>query len=339
MTESYSVDLRKPADRELWLELRRRDITASDVAAICGVHPKRTPMTVYAQKLGKLETGDSNIMRRGRWMEPAIIAALADERPDLTVWQPRSYIRDSELRIGATLDFSANDRDGKHWIIEGKIVAKPEFLKHWVDVFEDRGGLVSGAVAKAPLWYELQALTQAKLRKADRAMIAALIVDTYSADLEPIDVPIVDSAWDVVKTRVADFWARFDAGEMPDLNPALDAEALDALYPSDDGAALDLSGDPEAAGLVMEWDSLASHIKAVDAAQQPNADRIKEIKTELQAKFGNAAVIRLPGWQVTYKTQHRKAIDATSFRVMRRKRLSASPKYTAADIERIREIT
>jgi len=342
MIERHVIDLRKPLDRIRWLKLRQQDITASDVAAILGVHPKRTAMTVYAQKLGKLGSEDSNIMRRGRWFEPAIIEALADERPDLTVYPAKIYLRDPELRIGATPDFIATDEDGRRGVIEGKIVARPEFLKHWVNgVFlsdqDDEAGdaIPSGIEIKAPLWYELQVLTQAKLdddwarEQTDEgsgcewAMVAPLAVDAYSASLHPVEVPIVESAWDFVKERVRDFWDHFDAGRVPDLNPALDAKALAALYPSDDGSALDLSGDEEAAQLVAEWESLDGDLKALDRLHQPEAERIKAIKTELQAKMKNATSIRMRNFEVTWKLQHRKETAATSFRVMRKKRIGA----------------
>jgi hypothetical protein len=327
MTDSYNIDLSSPDGRERWLDLRRRDIGASDVAAICGFHPNRTPMHVYAQKLGKLESEDNNIMRRGRWLEPAILAALGEQRPDLRVWQPKTYIRDPELRLGATLDFVADDLEKCHWAIEGKVVARPEFLKHWIGEPIDEEPIDedlrhAALEIRAPIWFQLQALTQAKLRKADKAAVAALVIDTWTAELEIAEVPLVDTAWNFVKERVAAFWKRFDAGQPPDLDPARDARAIAALYPSDDGSEIDLSDNWKALGLIIEWDSLDEHRRAVNAVQKPNDDRIQEIKTSLRSMIGNAACARLPGWSVTLKTQHRKAVEATSYRVMRKKRIA-----------------
>jgi len=55
------------------LELRRTGITSTDISAICGLNPYKSPMEVYLDKVGKsIEREDTEAMWWGREMEPVI---------------------------------------------------------------------------------------------------------------------------------------------------------------------------------------------------------------------------------------------------------------------------
>lgn len=66
-------------NRNEWLDLRRSGIGGTDVAAICGVHPYRTPLDVYLDKLGIAPATEENeAMRWGHIMEPIIAQEVTD---------------------------------------------------------------------------------------------------------------------------------------------------------------------------------------------------------------------------------------------------------------------
>ena len=64
---SLGVVERHPVtNRESWLRMRAADVTASDVASICGVG-YRGALEVWAEKKGLIQPkGDSPILQRGR---------------------------------------------------------------------------------------------------------------------------------------------------------------------------------------------------------------------------------------------------------------------------------
>lgn len=65
--------------RTEWLDQRRRGIGGSDVAAILGLSPYRTPLDVYNDKLGRApETADNDAMYWGRALEPVIRQRYSD---------------------------------------------------------------------------------------------------------------------------------------------------------------------------------------------------------------------------------------------------------------------
>lgn len=318
--ETYEI-----TNHQEWLNLRMRDVTASrDIAAICGVHPTISPMHVYAEKKGHIERqADSNIMRRGRWMQPAIKEAWADEVPGITLTDCRHYYRDSELRIGATPDFLAMDETGALGVVDGKTIALPEFKRKWCEDyetdFEGDGGTISIVEnIVPPIEIQIQLLVQAKLMRASFAKIGAFVVSSYGADLYPVDVLIDNAAaWDFVKTRVARFWEYFDAGEPPPVTPALDKEALAALYPTDAGPVLDLTGDTHVRYLLAEWQANKAVATELGERLKPTKARLAELGNEIKAVMGLSGLARAGDFEISCKLQHRKAIAATSFRVLR----------------------
>ena len=85
--------------REQWLELRKPDITASTIGALFNCHPYTTPLKIYAEKRGtEFDTQDNKVMRRGRWLEPAVKKAVEELRPDWKLVEPNEYLRDPDYR-------------------------------------------------------------------------------------------------------------------------------------------------------------------------------------------------------------------------------------------------
>ncbi len=133
---------------------RLRHHPASDVASICGVG-YRGALEVWAEKKGLIQPkGDSPILQRGRWFEPAIWTAIGEK----TDWQLRAakvYLRAPGLRFGATPDALALDPARKGLVlIQGKVVAKPVFIADWL------GGDREGTEPSVPLGYQLQTLSR-----------------------------------------------------------------------------------------------------------------------------------------------------------------------------------
>ena len=67
------ITLAEPS-REEWLEERRKGIGGSDAAAVLGLNPWASPLSVYLSKLGLTEPKEENrAMRLGKRMEPVIL--------------------------------------------------------------------------------------------------------------------------------------------------------------------------------------------------------------------------------------------------------------------------
>jgi putative phage-type endonuclease len=284
--------------RSEWLELRRRDITASDVAAICGLSPYKTALRVWAEKCGEVaEAEDNPSMKRGRWLEAAVFSALAEEKTEWVVKRPGIYVRDTEARIGATPDAIALTSEGDA-VVQMKIVAKPVF-----DAWQ----------GEPPIGYVLQTLTEAMLMDTQQAYLAAMVIDVFTADLHIFPVNRHPGAEAKIRETVARFWSDVEAGRMPAADYARDSDLLQELYPPREHVEpLDFSGDNRLPEILAERERLMADEKSVKA-------RLDEIKAELVDKLHGAPAAICGEWKITQSITHRKEqiIKATSFPVLR----------------------
>jgi putative phage-type endonuclease len=81
--------------RDDWLALRRRGIGSSDAPAVVGVSPYRTPLEVWAEKVGLAEPEENEAMRWGRLLEP-VIAEEYSRAVGQQLWDPRAIYQHAE---------------------------------------------------------------------------------------------------------------------------------------------------------------------------------------------------------------------------------------------------
>lgn len=291
-------------DRAQWLALRMQDVTASDIAAACGVSPYKTPLRLYAEKTGAImDAPDNAVLRRGRWLEPAGLYALQEVCPTWTVRKANVYLRDPALRIGATPDFVAEIPEKPGLTnIQMKTVAARVF-NDW----RDENGEV-----QVPLHYQLQALTEAKLMGAEHAILLAFITGEFTCEICMIDVPLHEAAWERIKGDVAHFWRCVEAGTPPAIMPDKDGKTLREVYKKESGEVLDLSSDNQLPLLLAERAAAMERIKADEAFKS-------QVEAEVMARLKDASVASLPGWSITWKTQTTKeyTVAARESRVLR----------------------
>lgn len=301
-----AVEAIRIQDRATWLQLRTQDLTASDIAAVAGVDHRRTPLAVWAEKVGLVPgTADNVMMRRGRWLEPAVVEAMRERHPTWTIKRSGVYLRDPDLRMGATPDAIAEDPERKGiGAIQCKVVSRPIYEAEWED-------------GRAPLKFEIQTLSEAMLLEAEWAVVAALVIGTYSAELVEHEVPRHVGAEDRIRGIVRTFWEDIAAGRQPRADYARDAETIDTLNREmRPGATVDLTGDNRMPALLAERE-------IAKAAEKAAREEAKRIEAEIAEKIGAAEEAILPGWKVTRRTQFRDEYvsPAVSFRRLYVKKL------------------
>lgn len=263
--------------REEWLKWRRQDVTASDIGALFGHSSFKSPLQLWAEKTGRVaEPWDTPAMRRGRWLEPAVLTALAETYPRSRVLKCNEYFRDPDVRIGATPDAFLDDT---LTLIEAKVVAKPVF-----DAWPD-----------CPLSYKLQALTGAMLMNAPRAIVAVLVLDTYSATLELFHVERSDAGETKIIEGVKEFWQSIERGEPPAPDYGQDGELLTRIYqPKETIEPIDLSTDNRLPEILVEHENLKGELKARE-------ERIGTIRAEVVDKLRGAPVGLCGPWRISNK--------------------------------------
>jgi hypothetical protein len=141
--------------------------------------------------------------------------------------------------------------------------------------------------------------------------VLAVMVCSRSYPVHLFDVPRHNPAERRILNAVGDWWRRHDAGEMG--KPSA-AEGLAEML--DDGSHVDLSRDNHLPALLDEREILKQQAGAADK-------RLKEIDYEIKNRVGAARTAWLPGWSISFPTQHRKEtlIPASDYRVLRIKRM------------------
>lgn len=286
-----------------WLGWRRKNINGSEVGALFGCSPYVTPYALYADKAGLAEISapDSDVLRRGRILEPAIAAAVAEERPKWKIAKSLEYLSWPEARLGCTPDFDVHCPERGLGVMQGKTVAKPVFDAEWQD--------------GPPLWIILQAHQEMMLSGVTWGAIGVLVTSTYAIDCRIWEFERHEGTEKKIIAAAAQFWANIAAGRQPKPDYTLDDDIIKLVYARDNGETVDLSTDNRMPELLERFEALSAIGKSTES-------ELKAVKAEIAAKLGDAAAARLPGWEVTHKTQERAGyvVKPTTFRVLRVKR-------------------
>lgn len=292
------IDTREITDRQEWLTWRRRNINASEIGIIAGAETFKTPLRLWAEKSGEVEEDEmSAIMQRGIWLEPAVIAAARDHHPDWIIVPPKVYLQDTAARIGCTPDAVAETASGTV-IIQCKVISRPVFDRDFVD--------------GPPFAYVLQALTEAMLWGASRALLAVLVIDTFTAQYREFPIDRHGGAERKIRAMVAQFWADTEAGTPPKANYAKDLGLLTQLHPPTRTEPLDLTGDNRMAQILEDRAGLKDTIKSAEAG-------VVALDAEIIEKLNGATVAFTREWKITRKDQTRAehVVPANTFPVMR----------------------
>jgi predicted phage-related endonuclease len=289
-------------DEAQWQALRKRDVTASTIACLFGLHPYKTVGELHVEKSGiELPAhAESSVVRRGRALEGVVAAEVQRVRPDWKITKATNYLRDTKRRIGATPDFYIED-DGRRGVLQTKTVASSIYKKTWLEA----GGM--------PFWIGLQCVTEMMLDDADFGVVAALVVGDFEFALHLIDVPRHAATEKRIRDAVEEFWRKVDSGAPPTIDYERDGALLAAMYPHETpGKIVDLRTDNRIVELLEERTTLAASVDQVKEA-------LDACNNEIKAKLGDAEAAIVQGWRLTFKEQHRKeyTVKPTSYRVLR----------------------
>lgn len=204
-------------------QLKRRRVEylgGTDVAAIMGINPFKTPADVYLEKLGFRETVENPVMRLGHWLEKPV----ADH---FSRTEGKKLVR-VDTAVHATLFFLAGNMDRK---VEGE--SKGAEIK----TFGSRAAAYWGepGTDEVPKNYHIQAAWYGMLYDLEVVYIVALNKETGE-----IHVYVIERDKDLEKL-MTEYAVRFWRNNVEQkIRPMLDdseraARLVMELYPTDDG--------------------------------------------------------------------------------------------------------
>jgi predicted phage-related endonuclease len=291
-------------DRELWLERRKQDVTASAIGSLFGLNPHKSELRLWAEKSGTEfpdQEAETTALRRGRIMERAVGDAFLLDHPGWKIKPAKVYLRAPDYNLGATPDFFVTDPEGRRGIVQAKTVAPFIFRRDWTG-------------DNVPTWIALQTLTEAMLAQVEFGMIATMEVDGFHFAMHYYTVPRHPSAERKIQDAALRFWANVRDGVQPNVDYEHDAGLLAVMFPHHTpNKTVDLRGDNRLPERLARRARRKRYIKLAEA-------QVDLIETELRSKMTDAeAALMGDGWSATLKEQHRKEVvqKAASFRVLR----------------------
>lgn len=293
-------------DRAKWLSLRKQDVTASVVGALFGTHPYTSALALYQEKNGLELPNKTNVrMRRGSRLERAVAEEVGEKRPDWKIIPAGEYLRDPDLRLGATPDFYIEGDPRGLGVLQTKVSTLRAFKAGW-----QKGGDHHVDEIVPPFWIGLQTLTEMMLAGAPWGAAAVYIDDPWNDDCHICEIARHSGAEARIHEAVAKFWLDVEFGNEPAIDYARDGDLIASLYP--DAVPLksiDLTGDNMLPVILAERATLKERIKA-------DQERCIEIDNEVKAKMGDAEIAIVDGFAITFKKQDRKGyeVQPTSFR-------------------------
>ena len=274
-----------PLDRPTWLASRRQGIGGSDVAAILGISPWRTPLDVYLDKTGQSQdAAETPAMRWGTLLEPVMLDEF-ERTTGLSVERNLPMLASQEHpHMLANLDGVASDGA----IVECKTSRSAD---GWGEI----------GSADIPPHYQTQVAHYLAVTGATSAWVPVLIgASDFRIYQVHRDEPFIA---DLIEAE-RDFWqGHVLAGIPPEPINARDAARL---WARDNGTSLEAS--PSVATQITEYKSLKAQIAALTA----QADTLSDA---LRISFGEAASLTYNDKVLaTYKAADRTTLDTTALK-------------------------
>jgi len=280
------IEKRLIGSKEEWKAWRRRDVTASVIGALFGVHRYKTVYDLWNDVTGTAPPPlpqNVELMERGTEFEEAVANIVRREHPEWRIKKARHYYRDPALRMGATPDYLMTNPVGQRGILQVKIVNRWSFNRYWTETV-------------APQWIVLQTLTEMILTRSTWGMIVAYEWDdNRHRPPHYYEVPRNLKAEQRLKNAVVAFWRAIDAGEIPKPDYVRDGALIAAMYPhAKPGSVVDLRHDNRMPEILDARAQLKAEIAEKAAA-------LEALENEIKDKVGENEIALVRGWTVKLK--------------------------------------
>lgn len=249
--------------RDEWLAIRRTGIGSSDIAAILGLNPWRSPLQVFMDKTGMApDQPENDAMRLGNFLEDPIARAWADRR-GVRVRRVRAVLQHPAVPYAlANLDRLATVER-----ITGPVEVKAtRIAAEWED----------GAT---PDYYAVQVQWQHFVGGYEAGHLVALV---QSTTLEERRIVRDEALIAVMKDAAASFWQLVENRTPPaPTGTEGDRRALEALYAEATDRQVTITDDAMRAA--HDYLAASARVKEWEAAKEEAANRLRAFLGDAEA--------------------------------------------------------
>lgn len=264
-------------DNAAWLDARRSGLGASDTAAVLGMSPWATPLSVWLDKTSALPDEAGEAAEWGHALEDPVARMVAKRHPEIGQVMPSPGLlrHDEHQWMLATVDrvlAEPDDPTQVRGLLEIKTTSDRMYRDRWLD-------------GVPPAYYLIQVQQQLAVTGLDRAWIAVLVGGQYLP--EPYPVERDETAIESIVTYAGAWWDRYIIGQTQPEPTFTDADRMTAIYPGD--TELDaIEADDALRALAGQWLDERRKRLAAEKAEEAAA-------FEVQKRLGNHTALTIDG--------------------------------------------
>ena len=308
------ITKKSTATHEEWKALRHKYIGGSDAAAVVGMNAWVSPLTLWAEKTGRLPGFEGNLATEvGTYLEEFVAQKFAQETGKKVRKCNQSWFNDQYPWAIANID---RDIVGEDAGLEIKTTSE-------LNLKSFKGG-------EYPVNYYTQCQHYMMVTGAEKWYVAVLVLGKAFHVFEiPRDEAYIATLIEAERA----FWEEHVACKVPPLptGSEADGEALNALYPAAEveDAAMDLGGLEDIVNL------RAMKVTARDALQE----EIDEIDQQIKAEMGTFERGVSGHWTVRWSNTESRRVDTKALKAKYPKiaeecmKVTAGRRFTVSKVE------
>jgi len=253
----------EPSNREIWLEARKANVNASEVASLFDTGYMSRYELWHIKSGHKQADFDSERMKWGRRLERAIAEGICEDEGLTLIDLPVQYFSNPETRMGATPDFFVDHPTKGRGLLQIKNVDSLIFKQKWTKP-QDGG--------EAPDYIEMQVQQEMLLTGCTWAKIGVLVGgnQTYVYDRE--FYPEVGTG---LRSAVTKFWDSVDNKIEPTPDFLRDADfIIEMMSKVSGGKSVDMSGDERLETLMRGYNEWQQKEKEADEMKKSHKAEI-----------------------------------------------------------------
>lgn len=280
---------RKKLDDAAWLAARKNGLGGSEAAAVAGLNPYESPLSVYYNKIGQLEDKESTEgMRQGKDIEEYVASRFTE----LTQKRVRkcNYLLRSKKHPFMLADL---DRviDGEDAILECKTSLNYDSYSFEGDDY--------------PMRWHCQCLHYMAVTGAEKCYLAVLVFGKMFRVIEIARKDFEDDITALIELE-SKFWNDNVLKRIPpevDGNEAT-STALTAIYPKDNGESVDLMG----------YEKTLERLAQIKREMATLSAEEEQCKNEIKAVLGEASTGEYGSYKVSWKYSERNTLDGKALK-------------------------
>lgn len=273
---------------------RNQFIGGSEISKIMGLSRWGTPLSVWAQKTGKIPTpdlSDNEAVKMGNRLEQFVADLFTEETGKAVRRAPKAYQHPEYPYMVAHIDRIVTGTDE---LLECKTCSQYKD-KEWID-------------EEIPQEYILQVIWYLGITGRKIGHIAVLIGGQH---YKSKSIEFDKELFDIMVETAKDFWENHVLTDIPPKVSANDDNTLSEMFADANDFIIELFPTDEKSEIATtDFETNVAYVQELKAQKKSIEDEIKERENLVKEVIQDNLGIKTPKYVITWKTQRKSSVDA-----------------------------